>query len=115
MGREYILYADESVAVGEYYSNFYGGALVKASDLSTVNAALKAKKAALNLHREVKWQRVTGNYLSKYTDLISSFFDEVSARRVKVRLMFSQNAHVPTGANAQDSDQRYFKLYYQFV
>lgn len=29
----YRIYADESVSNGKYYSNFYGGALVKTTDI----------------------------------------------------------------------------------
>ena len=39
--REYIIYADESAANGRYFSNFYGGALVRSSDIDDVRKILK--------------------------------------------------------------------------
>ena len=57
---EYIIYTDESDKRGKYYSNFYGGLLVRSPDLQPVIARLEQRKAELNLHREVKWQKVTG-------------------------------------------------------
>lgn len=63
---EYIIYCDESDADGQFYGNFYGGMLVRSPDLEQTVELLESKKAELNLQRELKWQRVTGNYLDKY-------------------------------------------------
>src|SRR5947208_15688207 len=58
--------ADESIEVGTYFSNFYGGSLVGSSDLAEVSRILNDQKQALHFDGEVKWQKVTRNYLSKY-------------------------------------------------
>lgn len=115
MALEYILYADESVSEGEYFSNFYGGSLVESKDLREVERELNEKKQALNLHREVKWQKVSATYLSKYEELIETFFELVSKGRVKVRVMFTQNRNVPTRLTPEQRENAYFLLYYQFV
>lgn len=47
---EYRIYADESVSDGKYYSNFYGGALVKISDIQYIEKILNDKKDELNLN-----------------------------------------------------------------
>ena len=54
MALEYILYADESVAEGKYFSNFYGGCLVESKSLREIEKILNEKKHALNLFGEVK-------------------------------------------------------------
>ena len=41
---EYIIYSDESVSKGEYFSDFFGGALVTNTNFNEVNSALEAKK-----------------------------------------------------------------------
>lgn len=115
MASEYIIYADESVERGRYFSNFYGGCLVESHDLQAVTATLEARKRALNLHREVKWQKVTGNYLAKYQDLMGGFFELVGAGKVKVRVMFTHNRNLPTGLSANQREDAYFLLYYQFI
>lgn len=50
MLKELILYADESVKSGEFYSNFYGGCLIQSEDIETVKVAFNS---------ELKWQKVT--------------------------------------------------------
>jgi hypothetical protein len=43
------------------------------------------------------------------------FFDEVSTGRLKVRIMFRQNAHKPQNMTREQIESEYFRLYYQFV
>ena len=71
---EYTIYCDESTDQGLYCSNFYGGALVRSLDLEHVLRSLEYKKKDLNLLGEVKWQKVTYNYLEKYILLMDEFF-----------------------------------------
>lgn len=113
--KEYVLYCDESIGEGAFYSNFYGGVLVGASNLQAASSRLTACKTAQNLLGEVKWQKVTDNYLGKYIALMDAFFDEVAAGRVKVRIMFRQNARKPKGLTPMQIEQAYFILYYQFI
>lgn len=113
--REFIVYCDESVGDGRFYSNFYGGALVGSGDVEAVAARLDAVKAAQHFMGEVKWQKVTDNYLSKYIALVDAFFDEIDAGRVKVRIMFRQNARKPKGLTPMQEEQGFYILYYQFI
>ena len=115
MALEYVIYADESSKRGRFYSNFYGGALVRSTDLAPVQATLEAAKAQLNLHGEVKWSKVTSQYLEKYKKLMSVFFGLVRQDRVKVRIMFTQNAQVPVGLDVYHQENEFFLLYYQFI
>ena len=115
MALEYVIYTDESDKAGKYFSNFYGGALVRSTDLSPVVDRIKARRAELNLHAEVKWQKVTAAYLEKYKQLMGTFFDLVADDRVKVRVMFTQNRFVPTGLTRDHRKLDYYILYYQFL
>ena len=63
MSLEYVVYTDESEKRGKFYSNFYGGVLVRSPDLQPVIDRLEQHKIRFNLYREVKWQKVTENYL----------------------------------------------------
>jgi len=112
---EYIIYTDESDKRGKYYSNFYGGVLVRSLDIQGIVRRLERCKAELRLHREVKWQKVTANYLEKYKALMDAFFQEVGAGRVKVRIMFTQNLFVPSGLTPEQRRNEYYLLYYQFI
>lgn len=113
--KEYVLYCDESISDGPYYSNFYGGLLIGASRLEGASARLAACKADQNLYGEVKWQKVTDNYLGKYVVLMDALFAEMKAGRLKMRIMFRQNALKPRGLTALQVEQAYFILYYQFI
>ena len=113
--KEYVLYCDESIKEGQYYSNFYGGVLVGATQLQAVSDRLNACKAVQNCLGEVKWQKVTDNYLDKYVALMDAFFDEVAGGCVKVRIMFRQNARKPRGLTPLHIEQGYFILYYLFI
>lgn len=112
---EYIVFCDESDQAGRYYSDFYGGLVVGSRDLEPVTKRLLAVKAVLNLHGEVKWSKVTERYLTKYQELISALFAEVAAGRIRIRIMFRQNAREPQGLRAEHLETRYFRLYYQFI
>ena len=112
--RHYILFSDESDRKGKYFSNFFGGVLIKAEDREDIEARLVAKKVELNLNREIKWEKVTKNYLEKYKEFISYYFTFIATSRLRVRLMFTQNMHVPTGLSREQIDERYLRLYYQF-
>lgn len=113
--KEYILFCDESDRRGKYYSNFYGGAMVGSSHYQRITDRLNETKSRLNLYQEVKWEKVTAQYLGKYQELMRVFFEEVAAGHVRIRIMFRQNAHLPTGLSREQLDLEYFLLYYQFV
>lgn len=112
---EFLIYSDESVSRGDYFSNFYGGALVTSRDDAEVRAALAARKAELNLGSEVKWQKITEAYEDKYIALIDTFFDLIADGKVKIRIMFTQNMFRRRGLTREQRDEQYFILYYQFI
>jgi hypothetical protein len=113
--KEYILFCDESDRQGKYYSNFYGGVIVGASQYQRITDRLNQKKAELNLYQEVKWSKATERYHSKYKELITTFFEEIAHGHLRVRIMFRQNAHLPRGLTREQVELSYFLLYYQLL
>lgn len=111
---EYQIFCDESVKRGKYFSNFYGRVLVNSRDLRRVEARLRQVCDEHHFHNEVKWQRVTEQYLSKYMALMDAFFDLMAAGLVKVRIMFTQNANQPVNLSAEQLTDEFFILYYFF-
>lgn len=111
---EYRIYCDESVKKGKYFSNFYGGVLVRSKDLRQVEAAIARICQQHHLNDELKWQRVTSQYLDKYLAVMETFFDLMEADLVKVRIMFTQNANKPVNLSDRHLEDEYFLLYYQF-
>lgn len=113
--KELVLYCDESISDGEFFSNFYGGALVSSKNLDKIVNILEQAKQKQNLFKEIKWTKLTEQYLNKYISVIDEFFDLIADNKIKVRIMFSQNAHVPKGLSKDQLDKRFFLLYYQFI
>jgi hypothetical protein len=112
---EYIIYTDESDRRGKFYSNFYGGILVRSSDLLEVCHILEKTKEESNLFGEVKWQKVTEQYLEKYLSLMDIVFDLLEKDKIKVRIMFTQNATMPVALTSEHREMEYHLLYYQFI
>lgn len=115
MTKEYIIYCDESEERGKHFSNFYGGALIRSDHIEEVRRIIREKKRELNFHNEVKWTKVTLNYRDKYIDLMDCFFDLVRDDFVKIRIMFTQNTHVPLNLSRKHVEEKYFILYYHFI
>jgi len=111
----YTVYCDESAKHGPHYSNFYGGVIVSSSDRQAVEQALRDKKEELNFFKELKWTRVTENYLDKYIEFINYYFEFIKSGRLKVRIMFTHNIHKPKNLTADQVDNQYFLLYYQML
>lgn len=111
-GMEYNIFCDESLSKGKLFSHFYGGALVRNIDLEVVKAALDAKKEELNLMGEIKWTKVTANYLEKYKKMMDLYFSLIKQGKVKVRIMFQATEHEIE--DHSDAD-KYHILYYQFI
>ena len=107
MKKHYLIYADESHRKGKYFSNFYGGALINYAELQKVNDRLNAKKEELGLFQEVKWTKVTEQYLDKYLELIDYFFEFVKSNKIKIRIMFRQNAQVPQNLTREHEEKEY--------
>lgn len=113
--KEYLIFLDESERRGTYYSNFYGGVMVGGKHYDRITRLLDEKKRELNFFGEVKWSKVSETYLSKYVALVETFFTEVAAGHLRVRIMFRQNAHKPQNLTREQVESEYFSLYYQFV
>lgn len=112
---EYIIWCDESISKGEHFSNFYGGAIAESRHAAEIIDALREKKLELNLFGEVKWVKVTGNYLEKYKNLISLFFEYLRCRKIKIRIMFRQNRFKAIDLSKDQIDNQFYLLYYQFI
>ena len=112
---EYIIFCDESDKKGDYYSNFYGGALVRSTDFQTIRNVLENKCKDLHLNNEIKWSKVSPNYLEKYKIIIDEFFSFIEQDKVKIRIMFTQNAIEPQNLTKKQIEDEYFILYYHFL
>lgn len=107
-----MIYCDESLSKGTYYSHFYGGVLVRSKDIYRVNMALEEMKTQLNLFGEIKWTKVTAPYLEKYKQMMDVFFGFVKEKKLKMRVMFQETSQIVPNHGAA---LQYHLLYYQFI
>lgn len=115
MKEEYIIYCDESAKKGKYFGNFYGGAITNAAQINQLNNILNSKKEHLKLFGEIKWSKVTENYLDKYIEMMDLFFDCIKKNNIKIRIMFKPVCYIANDLTDNQIDNEYYLLYYQFV
>ena len=111
----YIIYCDESADTGIKYRDFFGGCIINSADQYEIIQALQAKKDELNFFAEIKWTKVTENYLDKYCEIIDTFFEYIKSGKIKVRIMFRRTDDSIELPYPNSVDDKYFKLYYQFI
>jgi len=111
----YIIYCDESADKGRFYSNFYGGALLRASDRDMIVDALSAVKEKHGLKGEAKWTKVSAYNELAYCAFASKAFELMAAGLLKVRIMFTQNIHQIKHVEEYRENNEFFMLYYQFI
>lgn len=112
---EYLIFLDESEKRGTYFSNFYGGVIIGSKEYDRITSLLQQKKTDLNFFGEVKWSKVSATYLERYVALTQAFFTEILRGKLRIRIMFRQNAHRPQNLTREQVESEYFMLYYQFV
>lgn len=110
----YLIYCDESDDKGPFYSNFYGGALVRDSDRQRIEGILSTAKGAWSGH-EFKWTKIGPNNEACYISFVQAIFKLVTDRDLKLRMMFTQNINQPHKTAEHDEENRYFILYYHFL
>ncbi len=113
--KEYFIWCDESIKKGDFYSNFYGGVLIQSKDLNFVLRTLKNVVNEIGITEEIKWGKVDAVKLPAFLKLMDVFFNLLKTNKIKVRIMFKQNAKVPKNLKQEQIDNEYFLLYYQFI
>lgn len=109
---DYLIYCDESLSKGHFFSHFYGGALVRSIDFIEVQSALDERKKELNLLGEIKWTKVSSNYITKYKEIINLYFRFIREGKIKIRIMFQATDQI---VHEQSDSMQYHLLYYQFI
>lgn len=115
MSKEYFIYCDESSDKGKLYGSFYGGLLIPAEKVQKIEKALRDTAINQGFNSELKWQKVTLNYLEKYKNFINEVFKFISNGDIKIRIMFSKNGDIMHHADNYQREHKYFLLYYQFI
>lgn len=116
MAMTYYIWFDESDKDGEFYSNFYGGILIKSKDVDKVLMMMKCKIEELGLlDEEIKWQKVNHYTYDKYCILVDFIFDLLENGLAKIRIFFRNNQYEPIGLDREHRRNGFSYLYYQFI
>ncbi len=115
IGKMYYIWLDESDKDGTFYSNFYGGILVKSKDLPKVLKMSENFVKELGLQEEIKWQKVNKYNFKRYTNLVDFIFDLLDKGYAKIRIFFRHNQYKPIGLTNEQKRKSYSLLYYQFI
>ena len=113
--RSYYIWCDESDKEGLYYSNFYGGILIRSADLHKVLKLMSDKVDELDITEEIKWQKVNEYTFDRYVLLVDFIFDLLQQDLIKIRVFFRHNQYVPIYLSREQMREEYSKLYYQFI
>lgn len=113
--KEYWIFCDESVQDGCLFSNFFGGVILPARSYADVENELRIRKAEIGFLKELKWQRVTEQWLVGYQQMMTAFFDVLRRDSARLRIMFRKNTHSTAHLSAEQRGESYFRLYYQFI
>lgn len=112
--KRYIIYCDESIKEGPFYSNFYGGALIEESKFNEIVNRLNNMKKEIGLNGELKWTNVSAQTLDKYARFIDKYFEFIKLNIIKVRIMFKHAYYRTVGLSQKQIDNEFYLLYYQF-
>ena len=115
MPKEFTIWCDESIKKGKYYSNFYGGVLVSSTHINEVTEKLNKVIAKEKMIEEIKWQKVNTFHLERYKKIMDVFFRLIKQNKIKLRIMFTQNANVAKNLQTHHVENEYFLLYYQLI
>ena len=111
----YYIWFDESDKEGEFYSNFYGGVLIKSEDLENVLQMMNSLILELGIEEEIKWQKVNAFMYEKYEKVVDFIFDLLKNDKMKIRIFFRNNQYTPAGLTREHKKREYQLLYYQFI
>lgn len=112
----YYIWFDESDKEGEYYSNFYGGILIKSCDYDNVLKKMKDIVEEVGLtNEEIKWQKVNAYTYDKYIRLVDFTFDLLEQGFAKIRIFFRNNQFCASGLTKEQRKNGFSLLYYQFI
>lgn len=111
----YYIWFDESDKEGEYYSNFYGGILIKSSDVNKVLYMMDVFVKENGIEEEIKWQKTTAFNLERYKKVVDFVFDLLENDLIKIRIFFHNNQYIATSLTREHRRKEYTMLYYQFI
>lgn len=115
MGKEILVYCDESAKKGPHFSNFYGASIVLSEHVHLVESKIRQSILNSGLTCEVKWNNISPSTEGRFCDIASTYFEQIRNGNVRFRAMFTHNVFRPIGLTNDHIRQQYFLLYYQFI
>lgn len=114
MGKLFI-FCDESTDKGAFYSNFFGGVLVKGEHIGEVKKSIEQFIVDNGFTAEIKWSNINLTNYQRYIQFLDVIFGFVQEDKLKIRIFFSQNSRIPQSVTHFEPELKFTKLYYQFL
>ena len=109
------IWLDESDKKGPYYSNFYGGILIKSEDLPQVLEEATTLLDKLGIWEEIKWQKVNKHTYEAYKSVVDFIFRLLGENKAKIRIFFRNNRNQPIHLTDEQRRNSFTILYYEFI
>jgi len=113
--KEYIIFADESDRKGPRFGNFYGAAMVGATQYERITEKLNSLKDKLGFNGEIKWEKVSEAYKYEYQAFVVAAFEEIRHEHLRIRIMFQASQEKRRDLSPTQFDEEFGILYYQFL
>lgn len=109
------IWLDESDKKGQYYSNFYGGILIKSDDLDDVLSQARDLFQEKGIWEEIKWQKVNKHTYEAYLSVVDFIFRILAENKAKIRIFFRNNQNKPINLTEEQRRNEFTILYYEFI
>lgn len=111
--NQYVIVCDESTKHGNFYSYFYGGAIINEKKYQTISEKLELFKSHIGLTHELKRINIDLTNCNRYIEMLDFFFTFVKSGDIRIRIMFSPNNNLETIPSTLD--ETFTKFYYLFI
>ena len=115
IAQDYAIYCDESGISNDRYV-VVGGICMPRANIAMVHKNMHAFRERHNMHRELKWTKVTNGKQEEYTQLVESFFAMNNVNHCQFHaIIFDSHQWNHKRYNNGDADIGLSKLYYQLL
>lgn len=115
MSHSYRIFIDESRQVCDQYM-VLGGLITTLQDLETVQREVAAFRSATNMHRELKWTKVSKGMYGNYSELVDRAESLITANMVHFKsLIVDTHTFNHAKFSSGCGETTFYKLMYQLI
>ena len=94
----------------------YGGIIVPGKNVEWFDALIEKWRGEQNMHKELKWTKVTNQKYKEYKSLVDLFFEHADLHRLHFKSVVFDTAQVDYKTYHDDDEELgFYKFYYHFL